>query len=78
MKLNELISDFEIFTTNEEAELLKRITHIRPMEAYNEREQFVIENLIKKSLVSKVKRQNIYMVVKNEQEVSKDIIDTIR
>lgn len=66
MKLNELINEFEIFVSNEEKEVLNRIEGLRPMEAYNERERFVIESLIRKSLVSKVKHNNTYMVVKND------------
>lgn len=66
MKLNELIKDFEVFLTNEEKEVLERMEGMRPMEAYNERERFVIENLIRKSMVSKVKYHNSYMVLKND------------
>jgi hypothetical protein len=71
MKIDEVLEQFSIFTTNEEQEVLDRMEHIRPMEAYTEREKFVIENLIRKSLVSKVKQQNVYMVVKNEQQKSR-------
>lgn len=66
MKINELIDRFEIFTTNEEQKLLDKMDGISPIEYYNERERFVIENLIKKSLVSKVKHNNSYMVKKND------------
>lgn len=74
MKLKDMLKDFKIFVTNEEQQILDQMEHIRPIEAYNERERFVIENLVRKSLVSKVKRENTYMVVKNEQqEISKSI-----
>lgn len=66
MKLNELIKNFEIFTTNEEQEVLNKMEGVRPMEAYNERERFIIENLIRKSLVSKVKYHNSFLVMKND------------
>jgi len=66
MKLNELIKEFKIFISNEEKEVLERMEGMRPMEAYTERERFVIENLIRKSLVSKVKYHNSYMVLKND------------
>jgi len=66
MKLNELLSKFEIYITNEEKEVLSKMKGMRPMEAYDERERFIIENLIRKSLVSKVKYHNSYMVVKND------------
>lgn len=66
MKINELIGSFEIFVTNEEKELLEKVEGVKPIEFYNEREQFVIENLIKKSLITKVVRNNSYMVIKND------------
>jgi hypothetical protein len=71
MKIDDLLKNFTIFVTNEEKEILSRMESVRPIAAYTEREQFVIESLIKKSLVSKVKQHNIYMVVKNEQTTSK-------
>ena len=67
MKINELISTFSIFTSREESELLERITQPAMMLSYTEREQFVINNLIRKSLVSKVVHNNEIIVVPNEQ-----------
>jgi transposase-like protein len=65
MKVNELISRFTIAMTNEEAALLEKMQGVRSMTFYTEREQFVIENLIRKSLVSKVTKDNSVYVVKN-------------
>jgi hypothetical protein len=65
MKINELISDFQIFTTNEETEVLKNLNGLSHLDSFSIREQYVIENLIKKSLVSKVVHKNITMVIKN-------------
>lgn len=70
MKIGEILDSFEIFKTNEEKEVLDKMEGIRPIEAYTERERFVIENLIRKSLVSKVRYENTYMVRKNEQRPS--------
>jgi hypothetical protein len=67
MKLNELINAFEVFISNEEKEVLERIEGLRPMEAYTERERFVIESLVRKSLVSKVKHNYTFMVMKNDR-----------
>lgn len=67
MKINELISTFSIFTSREESELLERITQPAMMLSYTEREQFIINNLIRKSLVSKVVHNNEIIVVPNEQ-----------
>jgi hypothetical protein len=63
MKLSEV---FGIYTTNEEQTLLDKMSDIVPVESYTEREQFIIENLIRKSLVSKVRHNQSYLVVKNE------------
>lgn len=65
MKINELISDFQIFTTNEEKDLLNNLKSISHLDSFSPREQVVIENLIRKSLVSKVVYNNSTMVIKN-------------
>jgi len=66
MKINDLIENFEIFVSNEEQGVLDTITSVKSIETFNEREKLVIENLIRKSLVSKVKHNNSYLVIKNE------------
>lgn len=65
MKLNELILDFEIALTNEERAVLEKMTSVMPLDSYEERDQFVIEGLIRKSIVSKVVRNSQTLVVKN-------------
>lgn len=65
MKINELLSDFQIFTTREERELLNNLNSLSHLDSFSPREQFVIENLIRKSLVSKVVHNNSIMVIKN-------------
>jgi len=65
MKINELISDFEIFVTNEEQSLLGKMSDEQFLETFTEREKVVIENLIRKSLVSKIRQNNSYLVVRN-------------
>ena len=64
MKLNDLISQFEIQTTNEEAELLEKIQDVMIPEQFTEREQTVITNLIRKSLITKIVEDDgkIYLV----------------
>jgi hypothetical protein len=66
VKLNELITDFTIATTNEERDVLDKMSGVTPIDAFDERDQFIIENLIRKSLVSKVKHKGIIMVLVNE------------
>lgn len=65
MKLNDLISHFEIQTTNEETELLDKIDDVMIPEQFTEREQTVIENLIRKSLITKIVENNKVYLVKN-------------
>ena len=64
MKLNDLISHFEIQTTNEEAELLEKIQDVMIPEQFTEREQTVITNLIRKSLITKIVENDgkVYLV----------------
>jgi len=65
MKINELVRHFEIFTTNEERDLLKKLTTPTPLSILPEREQQVAENLIRKSLLIKIGSINP-KVVKND------------
>jgi hypothetical protein len=65
MKFNELISHFEIQTSNEEAALLDKIEDVMIPEQFTEREQTVIENLIRKSLITKIVENDKVYLVKN-------------
>lgn len=67
MKINELIKTFEIYTTNEEQEIYEQIDGRTALSSFDEREQFIITNLIRKSLVSKVVSNGQVLVVKNDQ-----------
>lgn len=66
MKLNELISSFEIYTTNDEQQVLESMQSISPIDQFTEREQVIIDNLVKKSLISKCRYNGQTMVIKNE------------
>lgn len=72
MKLNELISSFSIHTTNEESDILKKLDQPNSIESFSEREQFIINNMVRKSLVSKIKIYEREYVVSNEQEPDKN------
>jgi|TARA_B110000444_G_scaffold257751_1_gene296929 hypothetical protein len=63
MKISDLIQG--TFTTNEEAEMMKKIDEASPIEGFTERQQVIIEQLVRKSLVSKFKMGSTVMVVKN-------------
>jgi|TARA_B100002019_G_scaffold276744_1_gene275858 hypothetical protein len=69
MKLNELIQSFEIALSNEEAKLLDTFEGVMLPEEFTEREQRVIENMIRKSVVTKIAHQGKVYLVKNEQGI---------
>jgi hypothetical protein len=58
MKINELLGGFEIFTTNEEAEVLKKLAAPVHLNSFSEREQVIIEGMVRKSLVIKIGTEN--------------------
>lgn len=58
MKLNELVKTFDIFTSNEEKEVLSKLNYPRLLKSFSEHEQFVIEGLIRKSLVIRIGQDN--------------------
>jgi|TARA_B110000977_G_scaffold61501_1_gene83621 hypothetical protein len=66
MKINELIKSFEIFITNEERAIYETIDEHTNITKFNEREQVLIQNLIRKSLVSKVLTNGQIMVIRND------------
>ncbi len=66
MKINDLIENFEIWTTNEEAEILKKLSRPIKLSSLTEHEQFKVEAMIRKSLVTKIGMENP-TVVANEK-----------
>jgi|TARA_R110000803_G_scaffold52688_2_gene108433 hypothetical protein len=67
MKLNELIKDFTIYMTNEEREVYDDLDTVVPILTFNERQQVIVNTLIQKSLVSKIRHNNQIMVARNDQ-----------
>lgn len=61
-----LIEDLKIYTSNEENAVLEKFEQVQQIEAFPERERFIIENLIRKSLVIKIPYGNSYLVTANE------------
>lgn len=66
MKINELIHTFEVWTTNEEKELLKKLSSPTKLSALSEQEQFRVQAMIRKSLVTRIGMVNP-SVVSNDQ-----------
>ena len=66
MRIDDVLEQFTIQVTNEEDTLLDAIDSRTPISQFSEREQFVIENLVRKSLVSKIRSKEGIMVARNE------------
>ena len=66
MKINELLQDFHIQRSNEEQKVLDKCTELRSFDSFPERERFILENLIRKALVSKIMQGRTVMVIDNE------------
>jgi hypothetical protein len=54
MKINELIQDFEIWTTNEERSILKKLKDPIKLSQLSEHDQFKVQAMIRKSLITKI------------------------
>ena len=66
MKLNELLDSFDIYMTNEEEAEYSKLEGMVPLASLSERQQFIINNLIRKSLLSKIQSNKGIMVAKND------------
>lgn len=66
MRINDLIQEFRIYMNNEEAELIETIDKPCLLETFNEREQTIIQSLIRKSLVSKVVKDGYAYIIRND------------
>ena len=66
MKINELLQDFHIQRSNEEQKVLDKCTELRSFDSFPERERFILENLIRKALVSKRVDNNTVLVMAND------------
>lgn len=65
MKINELLNGFSIYTTLEEENVLKKLSRPAYLNEFSDREQVIIEGMIRKSLVIKIGSRNP-KVVANE------------
>ena len=64
MRIIDIVDD--IYMTNEEKALLETIDSVRPLGSFPEREQTIINNLIRKSIISKVQHNGTIMVKRND------------
>ena len=65
MKINELLGGFSIYTSLEEERVLKKLNSPMFLSDFSDREQVIIEGMIRKSLVIKLGSKNP-KVVANE------------
>ena len=65
MRINELIQEFTIQTSNEEKEVLGKLKSAKNLDTFMERDQEVINQLVRKSLVRKIEQDNNVMVIAN-------------
>lgn len=70
MKIVDLLESFTISVSNEEQKLLDKLNGPRDVDSFSERDKFIIDGLIRKNLVVKVKHNRSYSVVKNSIEIS--------
>tara|TARA_B110000971_G_C19791022_1_gene399794 strand:- start:458 stop:664 length:207 start_codon:yes stop_codon:yes gene_type:complete len=68
MKMSDLIKG--TYITNEEASIMQKLNGESPLAGFSERDQVIIEGLIRKSLVSKIKNGSTILVVKNGESTS--------
>ena len=66
MKINDLISGFEIWTTNEEASILRKLSNPVRLSSLSEHDQVRVEYMIRKSLITKIGHKDP-LVVANEK-----------
>ena len=66
MKINELIDSFEIWITNEEREILKKLKTPVKIAQLSEHDQFKVQAMIHKSLITKIGMEDP-SVVANEK-----------
>jgi len=65
MKINEFVKNLEVWTSKEEKDLLENITEPTVIAQFNERDQTIIDSLIRKSLLIKVQGKHSSYVYPN-------------
>ena len=65
MRINELIQEFTIQTSNEEKDMLSKLQSVKNLDTFMERDQEVVNQLIRKSLVRRMDKDGQTMVVAN-------------
>jgi len=71
VKIYEMLPQLSIALSNEEAEIMSKISSaVKSKHNFNEHEQVVIENLVKKSLIQKINNNGHIYFKKNELSIN--------
>ena len=65
MRVNDFVKKLDVWTSQEEKDLLESISEPRPIASFTERERTIIESLIRKSLLIKVQGKHSSYVYPN-------------
>jgi hypothetical protein len=68
MKINELLGDFEVYTTNQETQVLKKLYRPIKLATLSEQDQVTIAGLIRKSLVIKIGHTDPTVVINEKYQ----------
>lgn len=66
MRIQEILEDIHVWVTNEESKLLKQLKNPIKLSSLNEHDQFKVQTMIRKNLVTKIGFEDP-MVVANEK-----------
>jgi hypothetical protein len=69
MKVTELLGDFNIWTTNEEVKLLEKLKSPVKLHSLSEQDQFKVQAMIRKSLVTKIGHSNPSVVANENTQI---------
>jgi hypothetical protein len=69
MKVTELLGNFEIWTTNEEVKLLEKLKSPIKLHSLSEQDQFKVQVMIRKSLVTKIGHKDPSVVANEKPQI---------
>ena len=72
MRVSELISDFEIWASNEELKLLEKLQKPIRLSSLDEHDQVNVQNMIRKSLITKIGQHDPIVVINEKINPTKN------
>ena len=69
MKVTELLGNFEIWTTGEEVKLLEKLKSPIKLHSLSEQDQFKVQAMIRKSLVTKIGHKDPSVVANEKPQI---------